>query len=114
MKIKALALLAALLCILLLGCKKNQTPAATTGGGETTANTMPQAQGKNIGMQKAQTAALDHAGFTYSDVIRLHTEFDYEGQTPVYEVEFEKDGFQYEYTIHAQTGEVLHWEKERD
>jgi len=33
---------------------------------------------------------------------------------PEYSVEFRHDGWEYDYEIHAQTGKILDWDKERD
>ena len=32
----------------------------------------------------------------------------------LYEVDFEADGYEYEYEIHAETGEIITWDKEWD
>lgn len=67
-----------------------------------------------IGMQAATRVALAHAGFRESDVRRLKCELDREDGVMVYEIEFEKDGFEYDYDIDAKSGALLKSRKERD
>ncbi len=65
-----------------------------------------------IGAEAALNAALAHAAV--SDPYDADTEYEYEGGKAVFEVEFKKDGYEYEYVIDALTGEILRFEKERD
>ena len=71
------------------------------------------AEGALLTREDAQKAALEHAGFTTDQVTRLHTEADLDDRIPHYDVEFRQDGLEYEYEIHAYTGQVLTHEKER-
>lgn len=64
--------------------------------------------------QEAQSIALAHAGLTVEEVTRLHAEPDRERGTLTWEVEFRLGDWEYDYRIHAETGEVLHWDKEFD
>jgi len=67
-----------------------------------------------IGRQAAIRAALAHAKFHESDVRRLKCELDREDGVMVYEVDFKKDGFEYDYDIDAKTGTIIKAKKERD
>ncbi|MBQ9741584.1 MAG: PepSY domain-containing protein [Kiritimatiellae bacterium] len=67
-----------------------------------------------IGRQAAIRAALAHAKFHESDVRWLKCELDREDGVMVYEVDFKKDGFEYDYDIDAKTGTVIKAKKERD
>ena len=67
-----------------------------------------------IGRQAAIRVALAHAGFHESNVRRLKCELDREDGVMVYEVEFKKDGFEYDYNIDAKTGTIVKSKKERD
>lgn len=61
-----------------------------------------------IGEKEAERIALAHANAPESDVVFTEpTELDTEKGIMVYEVEFIFEGFEYEYEIHAQTGEIL-------
>ena len=62
----------------------------------------------------AQKIALDHAGLTSDSVRLLHVEYDWDDGYGTYEVEFKKDGFEYNYEIHADSGKILDADKERD
>lgn len=69
---------------------------------------------KIISREQAKAIALQHAGLADVAVKRVETERDVERGILVYEVEFEYTGYDYSYDIHAETGEILHSEKERD
>lgn len=62
--------------------------------------------------EDAQKIALEHAGLTVDSVRFLKVEFDREDN--IYEVEFSKDGFEYNYEIHAASGKILEADKDRD
>ena len=62
----------------------------------------------------AQALAIAHAGLTADQVTRLHSEYDVDDGIPQYEIEFYHDGWEYEYEIHAETGEILRSEMDRD
>lgn len=70
------------------------------------ADTITKAQAENI--------ALKHAGFTADQVSRLHTEYEVDNGIPQYDVEFHKDNIEYEFEIHAQTGEILSFDKDHE
>ncbi len=69
---------------------------------------------ETIGKEKAKEIALRHAGISASAAKKLKCELDRENGKLVYEVEFKTDGYEFEYTIDAETGKILHVEKERD
>ncbi len=62
----------------------------------------------------AKLAALAEAGITEENVTKLKVKMDCEHRVMVYEVEFTYDGIEYEYEIHATTGEILDSEIEKD
>lgn len=76
--------------------------------------TAPMATTQRITTQEAEHIALAHAGIAAADVHQLHTEFDYDDGIPEYSVEFRHDGWEYDYEIHAETGEILRSESEPD
>lgn len=67
-----------------------------------------------IGRQAAIRTALAHAKFNEADVRWLKCELDREDGVMVYEIEFKKDGFEYDYDIDAKSGTVIKAKKERD
>ena len=66
----------------------------------------------NIGAEKAKQIALQHAGLSASDVNFVKVEFDYDDGRFEYEIEFQHNFREYEYTIDAASGTIL--EAERD
>ena len=62
--------------------------------------------------EDAQRIALEHAGFASDSVKALTVE--YEADEHYFEVDFKKDGFEYNYEICAEFGKVLDADKERD
>ena len=71
-------------------------------------------QTKNLSAQEAKAIALEHAELSADQVTGLKAEKDRENGRLVWEVEFKYDGWEYEYEIDAQTGEIIHSEKEWD
>ncbi|MGN0567935.1 MAG: PepSY domain-containing protein [Acutalibacteraceae bacterium] len=67
-----------------------------------------------ITAEQAKAAALSAAGFSASEVRGLKAEFDFDDGRAVYEVEFQKGIFEYDYDIDAVSGKVLKAEKEAD
>lgn len=63
-----------------------------------------------IGVDSATSIALKHAGFSDADVSRLKSKLDMEDGQAVYEVEFYRNGREYEYKISAMDGSVLEYE----
>ena len=60
-----------------------------------------------ITLDEAKAAALDHAGFTVSEVTFTKTKLDRGDDGEEYEIEFYADGREYEYSINAATGEII-------
>lgn len=78
--------------------------------GETSSDTSK----KQLTRQEAIDIALKHAGFKRSEVINLTAELDQEMLRSEWEVEFNKDNFEYSYDINATTGEIIKSDKELD
>ena len=70
--------------------------------------------GSYIGIDKAKSIAVEHAGFSVSNVIFSKAKLENDDGYIVYEVEFYKDGMEYEYTIDALNGDILEFDSERD
>ena len=62
----------------------------------------------------AKAAALNHAGINEGDATFLRVQFDYDDGRAEYEVEFNKDGVEYDYEIDAVTGEVISYDVDRN
>ena len=72
------------------------------------------AENGDIGLDQAKSIAVVHAGFDVSDVLFSKAELDYDDGYTVYEIEFRKNGLEYEYEINALTGEILKYHSDRD
>ena len=64
--------------------------------------------------ERAQEIALTHAGLNTADVRMDRAEYDLENGKPTYEIEFRAGHTEYDYVIHARTGEILAHHSERD
>ena len=62
---------------------------------------------KFIGVAKAKNIALKNAGLTAKQVVFRKAKFEYDDGLYIYEIEFLKGGYEYEYEIHAKTGRIL-------
>mgnify|MGYP001146856970 CR=1 FL=1 len=67
-----------------------------------------------IGIDRAKTIALEHAGFREDEVRFSKAKLENDDGWTVYEVEFYKDGMEYEYKMEASTGEILEYDMDRD
>ncbi len=66
---------------------------------------------KYITADEAKSAALTHAGVT-GEVEKYECDFDTDDGIAVYEIEFETSEYEFEYDIHAVTGEIIESDKE--
>lgn len=57
--------------------------------------------------------ALAHAGFSADEAQYLYAEYEIDDRIPQYDVQFYVKNVEYEYEIHAETGEILSYEQER-
>ena len=65
-----------------------------------------------ITLEKAQEIALTQAGVNAADAVFDDKEFDHDDGTPIFELEFTANGYEYEYDIHAVTGKAVKTERE--
>lgn len=91
-----IALTAVLLAMLLAAC----TPALS-------------AQTAALTEDDAKAIAIEHAGLVGQQVSRLHAKYEIDDGVPQYDVEFRHNGIEYNYEIHADTGKILSFEKDR-
>ena len=76
---------------------------------------MESVAGGMISEEEALANALAHVKLSEDQVDYIKgIELDYERGRKVYEVEFFKDGFEFEFDIDAETGHVLKYKKKRD
>ena len=68
----------------------------------------------HIGADQAKKAAFDHAGIEASKAKNVKCELDRDDGTAHYDVEFDANGYEYDYEINASNGKILKSEKEKD
>ena len=124
---KKIALLLALV-LLLTGCGKakqlpeeNKIPEAQAGELNEPVNRAdaPVAPGvpsldpaEMLTPEGACEVALNHAKVSKEDAVGVHAQLEIDDGIPQYEVEFRDGHIEYEYHIHAETGEVLDYERD--
>lgn len=81
-----------------------------THHGSTSDQTQAGSPTTDIGAEAAKSAALSHAGISVSQALKMEVDYDYDDGRAVYEVEFECNGYEYEYKIDAATGTILEYE----
>lgn len=64
--------------------------------------------------EDAKAIAVEHAGLTGQQIFRLHAKYEIDDRIPQYDVEFYHNGVEYDYEIHAETGKILSFDKDRD
>ena len=64
--------------------------------------------------EQVKQIAFNHAGVTADKVYGLKVERDRDDGVVTYDVEFKADGVEYEYEIHAASGKILEYDRERD
>ena len=111
------ALLAAALLLTMTGCSVAETVQkldaaeeqveATLKSGLTVAE--PAAQ---LTEEQARQIALDHLGITAEETSRLRTTYELDDGVPQFDVELHHDRWEYEFEIHAETGEILSYDQD--
>ena len=61
---------------------------------------------------QAARIALEHANVTAEQVTGLRVSYDVDDGVPEYEVEFHHDHWEYEYEIHAETGDIRSYDRD--
>lgn len=69
---------------------------------------------KLLTKEEAQQIALDYVGLTSDQVSRLHTEYEIDDRIPQYDVQFRQGNLEYEFEIHAESGQILSFDKDYD
>ncbi len=67
-----------------------------------------------IGKSQAKDIALKHAGVSENQARDVEIDLEKDNGTPYYDIEFDANGYEYDYHIHALTGAVLKSQKEKD
>ena len=99
---------AVLILVGLVGC------AASDRSGKSSASQPVQTTASLLTAEEVQNVALEHAGLTADQVTHLRCHYDADDPVPAYEVEFRQGDYEYDYNIHAVTGEILEQDREFD
>ncbi len=67
-----------------------------------------------IGKDAAKKEAIKHAGVSEDGIYDYSCELDHEHGTMIYEINFNANGYEFDYYINALTGAVVKYEKEKD
>ena len=67
-----------------------------------------------LGEDKAKSLAFKHAGVKESEAYGFSCKMDDEDGVAVYEIEFHAKGYEYDYDVHALTGEIVTFSREAD
>lgn len=62
--------------------------------------------------REAEAIALQYAGFDVNQISFLYTKYDPDGGIAQYEVNFREGDYEYEIMVHAETGEILEFDKD--
>lgn len=65
-----------------------------------------------VTQEKAESIALEHAGLLADEVRNIRTEYEIDDGIPHFEVQFYYENWEYDYEIHAETGEILSFDKD--
>lgn len=62
---------------------------------------------------QAVAIAIEHAGLSEGEITDLRVLLDRDDGRPEWDIEFVRDVWEYSYEIHAETGAILEWDRER-
>ena len=86
----------------------------TTSASKSSGTKTSTSSGSYIGVDKAKSIALKHAGKSASSVSFTKAKLDKEDGKVVYEIEFRSGRTEYEYDIDAYSGKILEYDIDRD
>ena len=81
---------------------------------ESTVETDKKTAAVKISLEKAKEIALNHAGVSVKNTVWIKGKLDADDGAAVYDIEFRVGEWEFDYEIHAETGEILEAEKETD
>ena len=91
----------------------NQTTEDKNNNGNSTSNNSTTSK-NYISRDKALSIAVSHAKVNQNNIYDVDIELDYKYGQEVYEIDFNYQGYEYQYYIDALKGNILHSFKERD
>lgn len=100
--------------LLLTGCAATAEQNTDNTQPKATSSTAATQAPKTITEEEAIAIALADAGLTVEQVTGLRAELDRDDGRLEWDVDFRYDGFEYDYTIHAESGKILDADRDRD
>lgn len=97
-----------------MGEPPSDTDRMSPGQGPSPNSETPPYTSSFIGEDRAKEIALERAGLTADGVRFDRVELDRDNGVWQYEVDFQKDGIEYNADIKADDGTILNWETDRD
>lgn len=67
-----------------------------------------------LSREQAESIALEYVQLEAGTVSRLRTEYEVDDGVPQYDVQFYDGAWEYEFEIHAETGQILSFDKDTD
>lgn len=80
----------------------------------TIANSQSNSVNGRITEEEAKAIAVNHAGQNINEISFIKVDYDIEKGVEVYEIEWKKDGMEYDYTINASNGNIVEYDIDRD
>ena len=68
----------------------------------------------SLKQEQAEAIALEYVQLAAQDVSRLRTEYELDDGVPQYDVQFYDGKWEYEFEIHAETGQILSFDKDTE
>ena len=65
-----------------------------------------------ISGEEAEDIALEHAGLSREQVKNIRTEYDVDDGRAEYDITFYEGNLEYEFEIHAESGEIISYDRE--
>ncbi len=65
-----------------------------------------------LGKEEAERIALEYVQLTADQVERLQTHYEIDDGVPQYDVEFYEGQWEYEFELHAETGDIISYDKD--
>ena len=108
----SLLLVTVLVSMTTTGCRMGQGVQSAEAVGDALIQSMANPGNLILTPEEAKQIALKHAGLTEDLVVGFHAQYEIERGTPIYDVEFHHSTWEYDYEIHADTGEILSFSKD--
>ena len=108
------ALMTVMMCLGVVPTQTTQSEPAAPAAARTVIEATKPSSSVLLTQEEALTIALTHAQLTRDAITALQVKFELDNRCPEWEVDFRWADWEYDYTIHAESGIILEWDKEYD